>query len=321
MSTPALSVIVPTKDRARILARHLDALAASEGVAPHDVEVLVIDDGSDGDETARVLDAARDRVPFTLVTIRQPNAGQAAARNRAMADARAPIWLFLNDDTIATPRLLAEHLATHAAYPDDADGVLGRVTLAPEIPLTPARALHLDHMWARLDPDPVLEWHNFWTTNVSVKASFLTRHALVFDPEMRFVHDDTEFGLRLHEHGFRLHYAPAALGYHDHPIDVDGFLRMASREATSLVRWAEKRPDRTADLARFGYTPAKAGWERCVKFPLLAIAFNRATTPLWVGASNALARACPSCARFALSQCYAARKRRTIRALRAGRPA
>ncbi len=321
MSAPVITVIVPTMDRAPILARHLDALTASEGIDLRDVEVIVIDDGSTDGETRRVLDAARGRTPFQLVVIHQENAGQAAARNRAMREAHAPIWLFLNDDTIATPRLLAEHVAAHETHSHEVDGVLGRVTLAPEIPLTPARALHLDHMWARLDEDRILEWHNFWTTNVSVKASFLTRHALTFDPNMRFVHDDTEFGLRLHEHGFRLHYAPAALGYHDHPITVDGFLRMASREASSLVRWADKRPDRAAELARFGYTPAKAAWERWVKFPLLASAFNRVTTPVWIGASNALARACPGCARFALSQCYAARKRRTIRRLRSERTA
>jgi GT2 family glycosyltransferase len=312
-----LTVIIPTHDRPDVLARNLRALDASEEVDLARVQVIVVDDGSPGQATGRTLDALRRDLGLELEVITQANAGQAAARNRAMERAHGAIWLFLNDDTIPTPGLLAAHLRAHAAHPEEQTGILGHATLAPEIPLTTARSLHLDHMWRRLRGRTELEWHEFWTTNVSVKAAFLRRHDLAFDPAIRYVHDDTEMGQRLAARGFRLRYEPAAVGYHDHAIGEDDLLRMAEREAASLVYWARKRPDTAAALARFGYTPAKRAWERRFKYPLLAVAFNRGTEPLWRAGVRCASRLAPGLARFLLSQCYAARKRRAIARLRA----
>jgi GT2 family glycosyltransferase len=314
---PDLTVIVPTYDRPDVLARCLEGLAASEGLEFSRVEVLVVDDGSPGEATHRHIERLTPAMPFRLVALHQANAGQAAARNAAMALARGAIWLFVNDDTIATPGLLAAHLRGHADHPDEQVGILGRTTLAPDLEMTPARSLHLDHMWQRLAGRSELEWFHFWTTNVSVKARFLQRHHLAFDPAIRYVHDDTELGQRLHAHGFRLRYRPDALGYHDHPLEEAEFLRMAEREAASLRYWAAKRPDAVSELARFGYTPARAGWERALKYPALALVFNRATLPAWRRISRWLWRPLPALSRFVLSQCYAATKRRHL--ARAGR--
>lgn len=311
-----LTVIIPTMDRPDVLARNLAALRASDGIAPERFEVIVIDDGSHGPETGAVLERFAVDAPFRFHHFRQANAGQAAARNEAMAIATGRVWLFINDDTIPTPTLLAEHVRAHERHDGEADCVLGRVTLAPEIPRTTPRDLHLDHMWAKLAGRERLEWYHFWTTNVSVKAAFLTRHGIRFDPTFRYVHDDTEIGRRLDDAGMRLHYAPDALGYHDHPIDQAGFLRMATREAASLHRWAEKDPARRGDLAIFGYTPSKAPWERALKYPCLALVFNRATVPIWAATSRATERIAPPVSRALLSQCYAARKRAAIAALR-----
>ena len=320
MSAPPveITVIIPTMDRPRVLERNLTALATSEGVDLACVEVIVIDDGSGDGETQRVLEAFAGQAPFPFHSLHQPNAGQAAARNRAMQQARGRIWLFINDDTIPTPSLLASHLAAHTRHGEAHEGILGRVTLAPEIPRTTPRDLHLDHMWATLEGREALEWHHFWTTNVSVKSSFMKSNEIAFDPAFRYVHDDTEIGRRLDDHGFRLFYAPDALGFHDHPIDQAGFLRMAEREAASLHRWATKDPARADELARFGYTPAKAVWERAIKYPLLTMIFNRVTVPIWAMISRTTEHLAPPVSRFLLSQCYAACKRRSIARLGGG---
>lgn len=310
--TPEMTVIIPTYDRPDVLGRNLRALAASTEIDLDRVEVIVVDDGSPGEQTARTLAELERELPLRFEVITQANAGQAAARNRAMETARGAIWVFLNDDTIPTPTLLAAHLRAHAAHPEEHVGILGRATLAPGIPMTTARSLHLDHMWERLQGRTQLAWYEFWTTNVSVKAAFLRRHGLAFDPAIRYIHDDTELGQRLAEHGFRLCYDPTAIGHHDHAISEDAFLRMAEREAASLVYWARKRPATVAMLARFGYTPAKRRSERWFKYPILATAFNRATEPLWRICARRFDRLAPGLARFFLSQCYAARKRRAI---------
>jgi len=307
-----MTVIIPTYDRPRVIEQCLNALAASVGVDFNGVEAIVVDDGSPTEAPRRALERLEGEVPFRLVALRQENAGQALARNKAMAIARGRIWLFINDDTIAAPGLLAAHLDAHERDPREEAAVLGRVTLAPGIPLNAPRSLHLDHVWKRIEGRKRLEWHHFWTTNVSVKAAFLRRHGVEYDPAMRYFHEDGELGQRLHEHGLELYYEPAALGYHDHAIDQAGFLRMAEHQATGLDYWARKRPDRVADLARFGYVPAKATWERRIKYPLLGLAFNPLTCPIWCRLSGRLWRPLPGLSRFLLSQCYAARKRRCL---------
>jgi len=309
---PEITVIIPTMNRPEVLERNLTALAASEGIDFKGLEVIVVDDGSTTDATRRVVKRIQEEAPFTLLPLHQENAGQARARNLAMKRAQGRIWLFLNDDTIPTPGLLTAHLRSHRDHPEEESGILGRATLAPEIPMTTARALHLDHMWRQIHGLQELEWYHFWTTNASVKAAFFQRHTLEFDPEIRFVHDDTEMGFRLHHHGFRLFYAPEALGYHYHAITEKNFLLMAEREATSLSYWARKRPDALGDLARFGYTPAKKAWERRIKYPLLLPVFNSFTSPIWQVLARMSSRPIPPLARFLLSQCYAARKRRHL---------
>src|SRR5579883_2869122 len=99
---PSMSVIIPTCNRAGILARALAALEA-QSVAPEAFEIVVCDDGSsDGTGAAAEAHAGRTRRPFRL--LRQANAGANRARNSAIAAAGGRLLLILNDDTIACPR-------------------------------------------------------------------------------------------------------------------------------------------------------------------------------------------------------------------------
>src|SRR5206468_2814996 len=78
-------------------------------------EVVVIDDGStDGTE-----DLCRTGAyPFGEIRyVRQKNGGAGSARRAGVEAARGKYLLFLNDDTVATPTLLAEHLAVHCRNP------------------------------------------------------------------------------------------------------------------------------------------------------------------------------------------------------------
>ncbi len=315
MSAPLLTVIIPTYERPEVLGRCLEALAASEDVELSRLEVIVVDDGSSGTAVTDLLERVAGAAPFELIPLRQENAGQAKARNRAMEIARAPLWLFINDDTIATPGMIAAHLRGHGESPDPQLGILGRVVLKPDIPMTGPRSLHFDHMYASIAGRTMLDWCQFWTTSLSVKGAFFKDHGIRFDAEMRYLHDDVEVGQRLFEQGFQLRYDPECLGHHDHAISEDDLFRNAEREARSLVYWANKRPDRLSDLARFGFTPAKKTWERAVKYPLLSVGFNALTRPVWRLVARCAWPVLPGLSRFLLSQCYAATKRRTLRFL------
>jgi glycosyltransferase involved in cell wall biosynthesis len=94
MSSPTVSIIVPTYNRVDLLPRALDSvLAQSFG----DFEVLIIDDGST-DDTERVVrdyEVLDSRVRY----LRQPqNGGVAEARNRGLREAKGEFVAFLDSD-------------------------------------------------------------------------------------------------------------------------------------------------------------------------------------------------------------------------------
>lgn len=107
MSTPQISVIVPTYNREHVLERALDSIVAQ---TVDDWEIIVIDDGStDGtpDVAARYGSRLKDR--FTYV--HQENRGAGAARNRGIDAARGRYVAFLDSDDEFLPTKLERQLA------------------------------------------------------------------------------------------------------------------------------------------------------------------------------------------------------------------
>jgi glycosyltransferase involved in cell wall biosynthesis len=112
----AISVVIPTRNRAHLLPDCLASLAAQEASVPF--EVVIVDNASE-DETAEVVAAwiARDD-RFRLV--REEMLGRAAALNAGMAVARGDLLLFTDDDVYVQHgfvegyrRFFAEHAQGH----------------------------------------------------------------------------------------------------------------------------------------------------------------------------------------------------------------
>ncbi len=92
--TPAVSVIIPTHSRPRLLPRAVESARA----AGTSVEVVVVDDGST-DETAEVC---RALAGVKCVRLEQ-NQGVASARNVGLLASSAPFVAFLDDDDLRLP--------------------------------------------------------------------------------------------------------------------------------------------------------------------------------------------------------------------------
>jgi GT2 family glycosyltransferase len=234
---PRCSVIIPTYNRAPVLRRCLDALAA-QNTPPGTMQIIVADDGST-DGTGDMVKAWADVAGPDVAYFHQENAGANVARNAAIRIASAPLLLIINDDTIAVPGLLAAHLALHAAHPEPHVAVLGRMTIDPSLPPSLFAALHHDASFAQFAGRQELGWDAFFTCNLSVKRDFLLRFGL-FDESLRW-HEDIELGERLVPHGLRLLYCPQALGYHHHLLTEADYLKIAAREGRSLVQWQARR--------------------------------------------------------------------------------
>ena len=99
---PEVSTIIPVYNGAAFVAEAIDSALAQEGV---DQEIIVVDDGST-DQTPTILASYGNRIRV----IRQPNAGQARARNAGMAAARGQWIAFLDADDVWLPDKLIRQL-------------------------------------------------------------------------------------------------------------------------------------------------------------------------------------------------------------------
>jgi glycosyltransferase involved in cell wall biosynthesis len=205
----AFSVIIPTYRRRSSLERVLRGLAVQEWPADR-LEVLVVSDGGD-DGSAELVRSFRIGCPLRL--LEQENRGPAAARNLGLAHAEGPLVLFLDDDVVPSPRLLAEHASAHAA---SADRVVIGTMVEPPGPLSAwvrweTRTLAEQYAAMIAARWPATPWQ-FYTGNASVGLGHL-RLAGGFDPRYRRA-EDIELGFRLERLGLEFVFNPAATGTH-----------------------------------------------------------------------------------------------------------
>jgi glycosyltransferase involved in cell wall biosynthesis len=107
---PSVTVIIPARNAAQWLPESLGSIGEGPAVA----EILVVNDQST-DTTAALLAAWPDR---RLRVLDGPARGPSAARNLALAEARAPLIAFLDADDRWLPGKLAAQLALHHRHPD-----------------------------------------------------------------------------------------------------------------------------------------------------------------------------------------------------------
>jgi glycosyltransferase involved in cell wall biosynthesis len=115
MSTPLVSVIIPTYNCGQYVRAAIESVLAQDYAA---LEVVVVDDGSK-DDTLSVLATFGDRIRVYS----QANSGPAAARNRAVRESRGEYLAFLDGDDLWLPgqpgalmTYVDKHPGTHVIY-------------------------------------------------------------------------------------------------------------------------------------------------------------------------------------------------------------
>jgi len=105
VSSPSVAVVIPTHDRAALLRRTLASVLSQREV---DLEVIVVDDGSNDLEAREVRRCEGERVRV----VRNDDArGVAAARNLGAGETDATWVAFCDDDDLWTPTKLARQIA------------------------------------------------------------------------------------------------------------------------------------------------------------------------------------------------------------------
>jgi glycosyltransferase involved in cell wall biosynthesis len=248
----ALTVVIPTYNRAGILQKALDAYRMQS--APELIqELIVVDDGSTDETQVVVLGALRDS-PFPVHYLRQSNKGPAAARNMGIREAASELILFTDDDIIPERTLVAEHLRWHNRFSESSVAVLGYVTWSPEVNATPFMKWYGSDgplfAYARFSHRIEIEHAYFYSCNLSLKTEFL-RKCGTFDEDFKVAAcEDLELGYRLNKAGMQLLYNREALAYHHQHVSFEDACRRAKKCSTAWEVFGRKEAGRAQKAPR-----------------------------------------------------------------------
>jgi len=238
-TTLAISVVIPTHNRAEGVARVVHRLMAQD-IDPDAFEIIVVDSNS-RDNTPAALAALAARYP-RLTALRCDKPGAAAARNMGINRAAAPLVLLLDDDILVAPDLLKRLLDAHRKHPERI--LLGNIVAPWEGTTEPfhrylqqAQDVNIYDFKDDMDVPP----NYFYTACVAIPKCVLrdTR----FDEGFRvYGVEDIEFGFRLLTDDVRMIYLRDARVWHEYHPQFAEYARKKRRAGYSLGYFLKTHP-------------------------------------------------------------------------------
>jgi glycosyltransferase involved in cell wall biosynthesis len=235
---PFVSVIVPTRNRARLAKETLDSLLAQDYPAER-YEIIVVDDGST-DNTADVLRVFADSGNDPSVKyVRRDAMSANAARNEGIRVSTGDPIVFVDDD-IEAPAGWLQALVEATVGNPDAGCVGGRIRLRLEG--KPPRLCGREPFGeTELDlGDEEVEARAVWSANMAVPRAAFDKVGL-FNETLRIAGDEEEWEVRLAAAGGRIVYTPHAWLWHRRTQDDIRFwrlLRVRFRRGRAQARFA-----------------------------------------------------------------------------------
>jgi glycosyltransferase involved in cell wall biosynthesis len=250
MSSPEISVVIPTYNRLETLREVVPALLRQDIRA--DRYEIVIADSNSNDGTADFL----AQIAATDARVRHlpgPYTGRAMARNAGIEAARGGLVLFTDSDILASPDLLSRHLERHAAK--DPLAVVGWEVQVDTFAQYEGYLAH-PHTRTSLHPSSRtrLSWLYFMTGNASVRKRDLDRVGRFDEAFTGYGHEDLELGYRLEAAGVPIAYEPRAINYHWQYIPFEEQKDKMKLAGRSTVRFYRKHPQFVVK-ARLGMLP------------------------------------------------------------------
>ncbi|MCX5577646.1 glycosyltransferase family 2 protein [Kaistia terrae] len=162
----SVSIVIPTLNRPRALRRAVESALAQTDLADLDIEILVIDNSSDGN-ARDLVEAIAPGANRPVRYVSAPVPGVANARNAGVNAAQGRWVAFLDDDEQACETWLSRHVET--ARHSGADAVFGPVTARAEDgrtigPLAP----YFSRQFDRIDGEDVTDLAPYLGTNNSM---------------------------------------------------------------------------------------------------------------------------------------------------------
>jgi len=243
-ATVPVSVIVPTKDRPKELAKTLVGYAAQRDQS---FEVVIVNDHGDGRSVREIAASfGTDLRVRVMDNVGLPGPG--AARNCALEQAQAEVFLVTGDDIVPAPDLIAQHWAAHQRHPEVEAAFVGKVEWHGEMRqswftdhIVGAGAQQFDFRGIRNEQE--LRFDQLYTSNVSWKRGLTQDLEQVFSESFRYAaYEDAELGYRLSKRGLKVRYLADAIGYHLHPMTIRSFLGRMRRVGNMRTVLAAMHP-------------------------------------------------------------------------------
>lgn len=272
------SIIVPTYARPTQLAACLQALAALD--YPRDrFEVLVVDDGSPTPSDS-LVDSFRTEIDVTLLV--QPNQGPAAARNTGAARARGDVIAFTDDDCAPQPDWLTTLVTRYVASPTALIGGQTRNALDENLYATASQLL-VSYLYDYYNAKPTPR--RFFTSNNMALATAQFRDIGGFDVAYaRAAAEDRDFCDRWQRRGYAMVYAPEAVVYHAHALNLRSFWRQHANYGRGAYRFHRMYGQRATDS--IAIEPA-AFYFNLLRYPFTAAPPRRALLLMLLVAAQA----------------------------------
>ncbi len=228
--TPKFSVVIPTYNRADAL-RH--ALQTVVEQTLDDFEVIVVDDGSTDETKTTVEQFADTRIRYFWIT---NSGGPATPRNVGIDEAHGEWIAFLDSDDLWKPTKL-EAIERSIRQDDCVDVICnneeirrsdGRLELLRYGPVTP-------NFYKTL----LVEGNRCSTSAMTVRKSFIEKHALRFDCSAQYVIvEDYDFWMQLALHGARYRFLDEVLG--EYMVGDGGISSNVQKARYNWIRLLEK---------------------------------------------------------------------------------
>ncbi len=247
---PALTVVIPTYNRANRLRKALESLI-NQSLDKELFEITIVDDGSDDGTGQMVADLSKE-VNHHIRYYWQENKFAGSARNLGILRAEAGIVLLMDDDIIPNKDHLKQHLELHLKYTEPEVAVRGRITAGSEgVDLLRPDELDNSPIGRAPDGEPIISAMNFVSADVSFKRELVIK-AGSFTPGLP-VAEDTDLALRLAGLGLKLVYCPEAVAIHTEPLDtLQKVVNNARTYGQAFAQWYGRIPLYHKEVWRLG---------------------------------------------------------------------
>jgi len=206
---PVASIIIPTHERYELLINLLESLQTASDKFQKPIETIIVDSSSL--ETSERIQCACNI--YNVQYIKNRN-NVREKRNIGVKIAKAPILIFVDSDCQVTPEFISEHFNEYSAN-DEIGGVLGLTKFVGRDSWLWSIILHssITSPFTMAERSTYANWGP--TCNISYRKKMFEELG-IFDTSFPFPlgGDDTDFGLRVTDAGYKIKCNPRAIIEH-----------------------------------------------------------------------------------------------------------